>query len=100
MAARFHEQDIKAGLKDKRKLSSFLDGLAKSHLEVKKITLNYIFCTDEFLLGINKQYLNHNTLTDIITFDLSDSAAELTGEIYVSVERVRENAVKFATTYT
>ena len=100
MPARFHEQEVKSGLKDKRKLSSFLDGLVNRHLDkVKKITLNYIFCTDAFLLEMNQQYLNHNTLTDIITFDLSESVSELIGEIYVSVERVKENAVKFETTY-
>ena len=100
MPARFHEQEVKSGLKDKRKLSSFLDGLVNRHLDkVKKTTLNYIFCTDAFLLDMNQQYLNHNTLTDIITFDLSESASELIGEIYVSVERVKENAIKFETTY-
>ena len=100
MPARFHEQEIKSGLKDKRKLSSFLDALVNKHLDkVKKITLNYIFCTDVFLLEMNQQYLNHNTLTDIITFDLGESESELIGEIYISVERVKENAIKFETTY-
>ena len=101
MPARFYEQEVKAGLKDKRKLSAFLDGLVATHLKkVKKTGLNYIFCTEEFLLDMNQQYLNHNTHTDIITFNLSDSAAELTGDIYISVNRVRENAAKFETTYT
>ncbi len=48
---------------------------------------------------MNQQYLNHNTLTDIITFDLGESESELIGEIYISVERVKENAIKFETTY-
>lgn len=63
------------------------------------MALDYIFCTDEYLLGINQQFLKHDTLTDIITFDLSDSIDELMGEIYISVERVRENAQKFGVNY-
>src|SRR5918993_1186914 len=53
--------------------------------------LNYVFCDDKSLLSINQQYLRHDTLTDIITFDLSDGAA-IEGEIYISIPRVRENA--------
>lgn len=58
-------------------------------------TLNIIFCTDAFLLSMNRDYLNHNEYTDIITFDLSDSpSGPLTAEIYISVDRIRENARK------
>jgi probable rRNA maturation factor len=101
MPARFYEQEVKAAMKDKRKLSAFLDQLVHTHLEgVKKIALNYIFCNDAYLLGINKEYLDHDTFTDIITFDLSEGPKDLTGEIYVSIERVKENAAKFKATYT
>ena len=55
--------------------------------------LNIIFCEDEFLLGINQEFLQHNDFTDIITFDLSDSN-EIKGEIYISIPRVLENATK------
>ena len=57
--------------------------------------INYIFCSDSYLLTLNQGFLSHNTLTDIITFDYSDSESFLTGEIYISIERVRENASKF-----
>jgi rRNA maturation RNase YbeY len=59
--------------------------------------LNYVFCTDEYLLDINIQHLNHDTYTDIITFDLSSdtSLPIIDAEIYISVDRVRENATKF-----
>lgn len=101
MPARFHEQEVKSGLKSKRKLSAFLDRLVATHLPaIKKADLNYIFCTDEYLLTINQEYLKHNTLTDIITFDLSDGNGILTGEIYISTERVADNATKFGTTST
>lgn len=60
----------------------------------KEGDINYIFCDDEYLLEINQQYLDHDTLTDIISFDYS-VGNELHGDIFISVERVRENAVDF-----
>lgn len=57
-------------------------------------SINYIFCTDDFLLEINKEYLNHDTYTDIITFQYSSEPIE--GDIYISVERTRENASDLA----
>lgn len=53
--------------------------------------INYIFCDDEYLLGINQQYLQHDTYTDIITFDYVEGRY-LSGDIYISIDRVRENA--------
>jgi rRNA maturation RNase YbeY len=54
--------------------------------------LNYVFCSDEYLYQMNVDYLNHDTYTDIITFDNSEKADELEGDIFISVDRVRENA--------
>lgn len=99
MAIHYFEEDVKSRLKDKRKLSAFLKNLVARHLDVKSIDLNYIFCSDEYLLEKNRQFLNHDTLTDIITFDLSPSEDELASEIYISVERVAENADKFKVSY-
>lgn len=100
MPATFHDQEIASKLKQKRRLSSFLDALIAQHLpQVKKPQLTYIFCTDEALLAMNQQFLDHDTLTDIITFDLSENPQQLAGEIYISIERVAENAEKFSTTY-
>jgi len=56
--------------------------------------INYIFCDDQYLLRLNQQYLKHDTLTDIISFDYS-LGNELHGDIYISIERVKENAVDF-----
>jgi len=96
MPAKFHEQDIRSGLKDKRKLSAFLDGVvARYRTEVKKAQLTYIFCSDEHLLQMNQQFLSHNTLTDIITFDLSEEETRMEGEIYISIDRVTDNAAKY-----
>ncbi|MBO0321009.1 rRNA maturation RNase YbeY [Muricauda sp. CAU 1633] len=53
--------------------------------------LDYIFCSDEFLLKLNTEYLNHDTLTDIITFDYS-SGRRISGDVFISTERVKDNA--------
>ena len=60
----------------------------------KEGDINYIFCDDDYLHKINIEYLQHDTLTDIISFDYS-VGNELHGDIFVSIERVRENAVDF-----
>jgi probable rRNA maturation factor len=57
--------------------------------------LNFIFCSDEYLLGINQQFLDHDTYTDVITFDNSEVAKMITGDIFISVDRIRENAKTF-----
>lgn len=100
MPARFYEQEVKSALKDKRKLSAFLDSLVTKYRKgTRKSDLTYIFCSDEHLLQMNQQFLQHDTFTDIITFDLSEGDDVLTGEIYISVDRVKENAEKFDTSY-
>jgi probable rRNA maturation factor len=60
--------------------------------------INYIFCDDNYLVEINQQYLNHDTLTDIISFDYS-VGNELNGDIFISIERVLDNAKDFNTDF-
>ncbi len=62
--------------------------------DIRFKSISYIFCSDEFLLKLNQQYLNHDTLTDILTFTLSESSLDIVSEIYISIERVEENALK------
>jgi len=59
---------------------------------IKIERLQYVFCSDKYLLGMNKEYLNHDYYTDIISFDLSEIKGQLIGDIYISVDRVKENA--------
>jgi len=67
----------------------------------KKGAINFIFCSDDYLSQINLEYLNHDTLTDIITFDYTkDNKGLISGDIFVSVERVRENAKLFDMPFT
>ena len=61
--------------------------------------LHYVFCSDAYLLQINQQYLNHDTYTDIITFNLSEPFKPVLSDIYISVDRVRENAMLLQTTF-
>lgn len=90
----FLTEDITFGLKEKLKHKAWLKDVAKA--EGFKIgALNYIFCSDAYLLDINQKYLGHNTLTDIVTFDHSEDPQMIEGDIFISIERVRENALKF-----
>ena len=100
MPAKFHELEVKSRLTNKRKLSAFLDGAVARYAKgAQHAQLTYIFCSDDHLLQMNQQFLDHNTFTDIITFDLSESKDDIEGEIYISVDRVRENAGKFGVPY-
>ncbi len=101
MPSKFYEHDAKSGLKDRRRLSVFIDVLVSKYMkDIRTADLSYIFCSDDFLLEMNKNFLDHDTYTDIITFDLSENKKELQGEIYISVDRVKDNAKKFKTTYS
>jgi len=63
------------------------------------VHLNYIFCSDEYLLVMNKQYLNHDTLTDIITFDNGEGNGKIEGDVFISIERVKANAADLKTNF-
>lgn len=100
MPVRFYEQNVVSGLRDKRKLAGFITNLVLSYRKsAKRADLTYIFCDDEYLLSINQQFLQHDTLTDIITFDLTESDSEVNAEIYISTDRVRENAIRYEAPY-
>lgn len=57
--------------------------------------INFILCSDEYLLKVNQEYLNHDTYTDIVTFDNSEEEDSIDGDIFISIDRVKENAIKF-----
>jgi probable rRNA maturation factor len=91
MAVNFFTEDIKFNLPNKLKRKAWLNNLAKT--EGFKISeLSYIFCSDEYLHKMNLDYLDHDTFTDIITFDNSEEERIIEGDIFISIERVRENA--------
>jgi len=87
------ETDFKP--KEKQKIRQWVLDTTKSE-GFKKITeLNFIFCSDAYLLEINKQYLQHDTFTDIVTFDSSEDDDIIAGDIFISIDRIQENASKF-----
>ncbi|MEN9960652.1 MAG: hypothetical protein RL045_904 [Bacteroidota bacterium] len=95
----FCSEDITFSLKEKLKHKAWLNEVAKQ--EGKKILeLSYVFCSDEYLLQINQEYLNHDTLTDIVTFDNSEDPKKIEGDIFISVDRVKENGEKLGTSET
>ena len=92
-AINFISEGIKFKPLNQNKLKSWIKNIIT--LEGRNLSsLVYIFCKDSYLQTINKKYLGHKTLTDIITFNYSDGL-QVEGEIYISVERVQENAVIF-----
>jgi len=92
----FLTEDITFELKEKLKHKAWLKDAAKAEgFAIGE--LNYIFCSDAYLLDINQKYLGHDTLTDIVTFDNSEDPKMIEGDIFISIERVRENAIKFDT---
>jgi len=94
----FLNSDIISNLENEPFAKSMIELLFKNESTCLK-AVSYIFCSDAFLLTLNNQYLNHNTLTDVITFPLSDAQKPVVAEIYISIERVKENAKKFQTKY-
>lgn len=87
----FKETEVEIEYESELKL--WLNLVARSE-EKYIVDINYIFCDDEYLLKINQQYLNHDTYTDIISFDSSEGK-DLSGDIFISVERVEDNAKEY-----
>ncbi len=93
-AISFFEEDIQFKLKNKAQVRQWISNtvIAEGY-RLKELT--YIFCSDAYLLQINRQYLDHDTYTDIITFDNSEEEGRIIGDIFISIERIRENSAKF-----
>ncbi len=96
-AINFFNEDIGFKLNSKLKLKKWIKETLISE-GYKLNELNYILCSDDYLLQINQQYLAHDTYTDIITFNNSEIEKEITGDIFISIERIKENAEKFGVT--
>jgi len=93
-AIHFFEEDITYKLKQKTAVRIWItETIQAEGFKLKELT--YVFCSDSYLLQINQQYLDHDTYTDIVTFDNSDIAQTIIGDIFISIDRIRENASKF-----
>ena len=90
----YFAEDIKFKLSNKRAISNLIKHINGSNKSLNG-EVNYIFCSDSYLLEINQMYLNHDTYTDIITFENYEPSGLLMSDIYISIDRVKENALKF-----
>lgn len=95
MSVNYYIEDVSLPKIKKRKFSSWI----KETIALEGRTLgviSFIFCSDDYLLNVNKQYLNHDFYTDIITFDYVENNV-ISGDIFISFDRVKENAIEFKT---
>lgn len=97
MAIHFSNNNIIFNLKRKTELKNWIASIVKKEKHALG-ELNYIFVSDESLLKINIEYLKHNTYTDIITFNYNEGK-KIAGDIFISVDRVKENSQKFDVTF-
>ncbi|NQX41912.1 rRNA maturation RNase YbeY [Pedobacter steynii] len=93
-AIHFFTEDLSYTLKKKTLLKAWIKSVIEEEGYVLQ-ELNFILCSDEYLLRINQQYLNHDTYTDVITFDNSEALKMIVGDIFISLERIQENAKEF-----
>ena len=87
----FFSHDVPTSLKNTANLKHFIESIFKKERQSLD-SINYIFCSDKAILEINKKYLNHDFYTDVITFDLSTNNKAISAEVYISIERIRDNA--------
>jgi rRNA maturation RNase YbeY len=97
MAIYFSSENIHFDLKGKMRVKRWITDIIKA--QGKKVgDISYLFCDDAYLIEVNRSYLNHDTYTDIITFDYVEDNL-ISGDIMISVERVKENAQLFGSTF-
>lgn len=88
----FHSADAPVPLRQRTILKEFIGRIFRRERR-PLASINYVFCSDNYLLQINKDFLSHDFYTDIVTFDLSSNGEPVEAEIYISVDRVRDNAI-------
>jgi rRNA maturation RNase YbeY len=94
----FNTGDRPFVFQQKMLLKTFIESIFKK--EKKQLAgLRYVFCSDDMLLDINRNFLQHDYFTDIITFGLSEKGQPIEGEIYISIDRVKDNAQMLGQTY-
>ena len=92
----FFSEEVKYTIKNKILIRNWInDTIIAEGYQLDE--LNFILCSDEYLLAMNQQYLKHDTYTDVITFDNSEGLKTILGDIFISIERIQENARQFKT---
>ncbi len=95
----FSNADINYTIKNKKVISTFIEEIF-SRENQQLASLDYVFCSDDYLLDINKNFLQHDYFTDVITFDLTESKNDgISGEIYISIDRIKDNSKIEKTAY-
>jgi probable rRNA maturation factor len=94
----FISEDVEFELTNPNLVSEWITNIIESH-DHELVNLTYIFCSDDYLHEINVEYLDHDTLTDIITFDNADEEGIVEGDIFISIDRVNDNAKELGTTF-
>ena len=94
----FRYADRQLGLAGKTAIKAFVQSIFKKEKQPLG-TVTYVFCSDSFLLAMNRDFLQHDYYTDIITFGLSEKGEPVEAEIYISLDRVKDNAATLGTTY-
>ena len=93
----YNSEEIKMPKIQKRKISQWIKKVAEMH-NYKVGDISYIFCSDEVILRVNREYLEHDYYTDIITFDYTEGD-KISGDLFISLETVKTNAEKFGTPF-
>lgn len=94
----FYNNDRSPVLNQRKRLKLFISEIFR--LENRRLeSLTYVFCSDQYLLDINNEFLKHDFYTDVVTFDLSIGSEEIVGEAYISIDRIKDNASKMHYTF-
>jgi probable rRNA maturation factor len=95
----FFSEDIDFSLTNPDKVSDWIASVIENNGQ-ELVSLTFVFCSDDYLHDMNVTYLDHDTLTDIITFDNADEEGIIEGDIFISIDRVKDNATTIGTTFT
>lgn len=98
MSVHFFSEDVPNPITESELITRWLEGIIIEHNYTLQ-ELNYIFCSDQYLHKMNLSYLNHDTYTDIITFDNSELEHEIEGDVFISTDRIKENAADFKSSF-
>ena len=93
----FYEEDANAHLRNRRAIKQWIKEVISSY-KLSLGNISYIFCSDDYLLNINRQYLSHDYYTDVITFDYDENDI-VSGDIFISVDTVKSNSEQYSISY-
>ncbi|WP_299818388.1 rRNA maturation RNase YbeY [uncultured Pontibacter sp.] len=94
----FISEDVEFELTNPNQVAEWINDIIEQH-DQELVNLTYVFCSDDYLHEINISYLDHDTLTDIITFDNADEEGIIEGDIFISIDRVKDNASDLGTAF-